>query len=83
MQEVILKRAADLVEALYGMPHNNQVRGGGPRGVRAEVFTLWGTKQWCGGAGEGWEVQLEADLFQNRNLRNIKNHKNTLYEANK
>ncbi|MBW01748.1 Transcription factor COE1, partial [Eschrichtius robustus] len=23
--EVILKRAADLVEALYGMPHNNQV----------------------------------------------------------
>ncbi|CAL8303922.1 unnamed protein product [Gadus morhua 'NCC'] len=23
-QEVILKRAADLVEALYGMPHNNQ-----------------------------------------------------------
>lgn len=24
-QEVILKRAADLVEALYGMPHNNQV----------------------------------------------------------
>lgn len=26
IQEVILKRAADLVEALYGMPHNNQVR---------------------------------------------------------
>lgn len=25
-QEVILKRAADLVEALYGLPHNNQVR---------------------------------------------------------
>lgn len=25
VQEVILKRAADLVEALYGMPHNNQV----------------------------------------------------------
>lgn len=25
-QEVLLKRAADLVEALYGMPHNNQVR---------------------------------------------------------
>lgn len=25
LQEVILKRAADLVEALYGMPHNNQV----------------------------------------------------------
>uniref|UniRef100_A0A668V0L3 Transcription factor COE4 n=1 Tax=Oreochromis aureus TaxID=47969 RepID=A0A668V0L3_OREAU len=24
-KEVILKRAADLVEALYGMPHNNQV----------------------------------------------------------
>ena len=24
-QEVLLKRAADLVEALYGMPHNNQV----------------------------------------------------------
>lgn len=24
-QEVILKRAADLVEALYGLPHNNQV----------------------------------------------------------
>lgn len=23
---MILKRAADLVEALYGMPHNNQVR---------------------------------------------------------
>ncbi|VCX15667.1 unnamed protein product, partial [Gulo gulo] len=23
-KEVILKRAADLVEALYGMPHNNQ-----------------------------------------------------------
>lgn len=26
-QEVLLKRAADLVEALYGLPHNNQVRG--------------------------------------------------------
>lgn len=26
-QEVILKRAADLVEALYGLPHNNQVSG--------------------------------------------------------
>lgn len=26
LQEVLLKRAADLVEALYGMPHNNQVR---------------------------------------------------------
>lgn len=25
LQEVLLKRAADLVEALYGMPHNNQV----------------------------------------------------------
>lgn len=25
-QEVLLKRAADLVEALYGLPHNNQVR---------------------------------------------------------
>lgn len=25
-QEVILKRAADLVEALYGLPHNNQVK---------------------------------------------------------
>uniref|UniRef100_H9H917 Transcription factor COE helix-loop-helix domain-containing protein n=1 Tax=Monodelphis domestica TaxID=13616 RepID=H9H917_MONDO len=24
-REVLLKRAADLVEALYGMPHNNQV----------------------------------------------------------
>lgn len=24
LQEVLLKRAADLVEALYGMPHNNQ-----------------------------------------------------------
>lgn len=24
-QEVLLKRAADLVEALYGMPHSNQV----------------------------------------------------------
>lgn len=24
-QEVLLKRAADLVEALYGLPHNNQV----------------------------------------------------------
>ncbi|CAJ0951208.1 unnamed protein product [Ranitomeya imitator] len=23
-EEVLLKRAADLVEALYGMPHNNQ-----------------------------------------------------------
>lgn len=28
LQEVILKRAADLVEALYGMPHNNQVSAG-------------------------------------------------------
>lgn len=26
LQEVLLKRAADLVEALYGMPHNNQVQ---------------------------------------------------------
>lgn len=25
-QEMLLKRAADLVEALYGTPHNNQVR---------------------------------------------------------
>lgn len=28
LQEVLLKRAADLVEALYGMPHNNQVGDG-------------------------------------------------------
>lgn len=35
-QEVLLKRAADLVEALYGMPHNNQVSGGaGVGGARA------------------------------------------------
>lgn len=26
LQEMLLKRAADLVEALYGTPHNNQVR---------------------------------------------------------
>lgn len=31
LQEVLLKRAADLVEALYGMPHNNQVGGAAAR----------------------------------------------------
>lgn len=25
LQEILLKRAADLVEALYGNPHSNQV----------------------------------------------------------
>lgn len=26
LQEILLKRAADLVEALYGNPHSNQVK---------------------------------------------------------
>lgn len=48
LQEVLLKRAADLVEALYGMPHNNQVgrstgrgRGGGraPCGLSGRART--------------------------------------------
>ena len=40
LQEVLLKRAADLVEALYGMPHNNQVGYGASPAASRPGMTL-------------------------------------------
>lgn len=54
-QEVLLKRAADLVEALYGMPHNNQVGGQRtppPRGPGAMKSRGLGTALTMGGREE-------------------------------
>ncbi|NXY39107.1 COE2 factor, partial [Pomatorhinus ruficollis] len=44
-KEMLLKRAADLVEALYGTPHNNQVRLGGWDGAAPDPQTPrpWGS----------------------------------------
>lgn len=36
-QEIILKRAADLAEALYSMPRNNQLGLGAPRSPPASM----------------------------------------------
>uniref|UniRef100_A0A3B4A0C6 Transcription factor COE1 n=1 Tax=Periophthalmus magnuspinnatus TaxID=409849 RepID=A0A3B4A0C6_9GOBI len=81
-KEVILKRAADLVEALYGMPHNNQVspRIHGERGRSCPLHQLTGLGSGSVHAGmmvnsfTGSEVAQTANQGFSRSTSSVSPH---------